>query len=152
MDSLGFDRQNDSCFFSFIAVGNTEISTNVRQSWRDRQTGGVCGGCFHFITRVFILECLINKWHNVRQKRQNWVWSQSQWSLSKSFVALMHEASVNIMWQLKKEAPQMQNKKAETKMREHVCSVQAKLKGKYCWHPKNSGSSERSGDAVELLL
>lgn len=43
----------------------------------------------------------------------------------------------------------MQNKKAETKMREHVCSVQAKLKG---IHPKNSGSSERSGDAVELLL
>lgn len=37
----------------------------------------------------------------------------------------------------------MQNKKAETKMREHVCSVQAKLKGKYTL--KTAGAQSEAG-------
>lgn len=121
------DERNHAFFFFFFArhiwmkgterqllillPHDTDKNTNERQSWRDRQTGGVWGGCFRFITRVFILECL----RNVRQTRQNWVWSQSQWSLSKSFVALMSEAGANIK---KINHLKAQNNKAETEMRE----------------------------------
>lgn len=119
-------------------------NTNVRQSWRDRQTEGLIGifgyidmmGCLHFIIHVkILLDVKYTEQHNVRQTRQKSVWSQSQWSLSRSFVPLqlVHPwcaASERKMVRLM--LPQAENNMAATESTERFCFVQAKLKDKYC--------------------
>lgn len=105
-----WERQNDTdAEFGCRAVRNTHThthgkwviggqeNTNVRQSWRDRQTEGLIGifvytdmmdvSTSSFMSRFFLLNVKYTEQHNARQTRRKSVWSQSQLSLSKSFVA-----------------------------------------------------------------